>query len=141
MKGIGLILILVLNATTYTSAFIRPSIRNIISNNAIITTLFKEVNRELLDKSSIITELNNIEGPNINQNINDSLIGIPFYSLMLFGSIMYETKNINNTSNIDKINKTNKIQNTDVYKKYSTNTRTLLLIIILVFNRHIENAI
>lgn len=125
------IILLLSNTIAISHAFITPSIRNILSNNAIITTILKEVNKELLDESTIVSELNNIEGLSLldNNGINDLLIGIPFYSFMFIVGIMYENDN------------RHKIHKIDVYQKSSNRTRTLLLILILVFNRHIENAI
>jgi len=120
-----------LNATWGVHAFIRPSLRNIITNNAIITTLFKEVNKELLDETNIITDLNCIENPStIENHVENTLVGISFYSLLFTFGLIYE----NTTS-------ANKLQKLEMYKTYTKKTRTLLLILILVFNRHIENAI
>ena len=122
---------LFLLSTKTSHAFIRPSLRNIITKNAIITTLFKEVNREILDESSIITDLNYIE--NIaEKDVENSIVDASFYSLLFILGIIYETNSINNI---------NKLQKIEMYKTYTKKTRALLLILILVFNRHIENAI
>jgi hypothetical protein len=124
---------LFLLSTKIAYAFIRPNLRNIITNNAIITTLFKEVNREFLDESTIITDLNHIENLNIaEKNTEGSIASLSLYSLLFILEIIYEN---NNSSQI------NKLQKIEMYKTYTKKTRNLLFVLILVFNRHIENAI
>ena len=133
MSRLLCILSLFLLSTKISDAFIRPNLRNIITNNAIITTLFKEVNREFLDESTIITDLNHIENFNITEkNTESSIVSLSLYSLLFILGIVYET---NNSSHI------NKLQKIEMYKTYTKKTRNLLLVLILVFNRHIENAI
>jgi hypothetical protein len=129
----ALSLFIFMSNVTCVDALIKPSLRNIITNNAIITTLFKEVNKELLDETTIITDFNYIDNPNItDKTINNSLVGISFYSILFILGLIYEN---NNAPNIDKL------QKIEMYKTYTKKTRILLLILILVFNRHIENAI
>jgi hypothetical protein len=102
---------------------IRQNVQSIIQSYAVLNTLTKAMNNEIVNDSAIISQVNRVE---YNHQVNIMYFCVFIFSLYLG----YNNKNIEK-----------KWQNLELFSKTQKNTRFMLLVFLFVFTKDIDNAI
>jgi hypothetical protein len=100
------------------------SIRNIIGSRAVMSTVINEVNNELVNENTIISEITS----SYHNLQNDAL-----YAVMFIGSLYLQYQYF---IYFDK-----KLKGTKMFSTVQERTKTILFIFMLVFTKNIQNAI
>ena len=121
-----------LQLITITYGFnIRQSrLQNIITTRAFLTTLTEKINTEIISDTNVVGELTNIQYSHHIEN----MFCVAIYTTILYGTILYFTY----YQDKEQIEKLNNIEMFSIMKK---RMNMLLIILILLFTKNIENAI
>ena len=102
---------------------IRQNVQSIIQSCAVINTLTKAMNNEIVNDNAIISQVNRVE---YNHQIN-----IMYFCFFIFSLYLgYNNKNIEK-----------KWENLEVFSNTQKNTRFMLLVFLFIFTKDIDNAI
>jgi len=101
------------------------NLRNIVISSAVMTTITKRINSELINESLVMNDITNI-------NSHGQQINIVFDALLVL-LLVTQYKSI---VNYDK-----KLLDVELYSKTQKSANKFILVILFVFTRNIENAI
>lgn len=101
------------------------NLQNIIISSAVMTTVTKRINSELINETIVMNDITNINSHT--QQINIVLDSL----LVLFLVTQYKT-----TLTYDQ-----KFLNIELYSETQNSTNIFILIVLFVFTRNVENAI
>jgi hypothetical protein len=101
------------------------NLRNIVISSAVMTTITRRINAELLNESLFISDITNM-----NSHIQvTSIVFDSFLVLLLFT----QYKNI--------LNYDEKLLDVELYSETQKSVNKIILVVLFVFTRNIENAI
>jgi hypothetical protein len=115
---------------TYGFNIRQSGLQNIITTRAFLTTLTEKINTEIISDTNVVGELTNIQYSHHIEN----MFCVAIYTTILYGAIMYFTY----YQDKEQIEKLNNIEMFSIMKK---RMNMLLIILILLFTKNIENAI
>jgi hypothetical protein len=101
------------------------NLRNIVISSAVMTTITKRINSELINESLVMNDITNI-------NSHGQQINIVFDALLVL-LLVTQYKSI---VNYDK-----KLLDVELYSKTQKSANKFILVVLFVFTRNIENAI
>jgi hypothetical protein len=101
------------------------NLRNIVISSAVMTTITKRINSELINESLVMNDITNI-------NSHGQQINIVFDALLVL-LLVTQYKSI---VNYDK-----KLLDIELYSKTQKSANKFILVVLFVFTRNIENAI
>lgn len=103
---------------------LNTNVKNIVSSQAILTTITERFNMEMVTNENIINDIANFQKHPL-ENIGAFIL--------IAGSIYFQEKQI---KYIDY-----KLKNIELFTKIKKRTNTILIIFLFVFTRNIENAV
>jgi len=115
---------------TYGFNIRQSGLQNIITTRAFLTTLTEKINTEIISDTNVVGELTNIQYSHHIEN----MFCVAIYTTILYGTILYFTY----YQDKEQIEKLNNIEMFSIMKK---RMNMLLIILILLFTKNIENAI
>jgi len=115
---------------TYGFNIRQSGLQNIITTRAFLTTLTEKINTEIISDTNVVGELTNIQYSHHIEN----MFCVAIYTTILYGAILYFTY----YQDKEQIEKLNNIEMFSIMKK---RMNMLLIILILLFTKNIENAI
>jgi hypothetical protein len=115
---------------TYGFNIKQTGLKNIIATRAFFTTLTEKINTEIISDTNVVGELTNIQYSHHIEN----MFCVAIYTTILYGTILYFTY----YQDKEQIEKLNNIEMFSIMKK---RMNMLLIILILLFTKNIENAI
>lgn len=109
----------------------QSGLQNIIATRAFITTLTEKINTEIISDTNVVGEISNAQ---YSHHI-EHMFYVAVYTGILYGAIVYFTYNKNTAEQIEKLN------NIEMFSNTKKRMNMLLIILILLFTKNIENAI
>ena len=109
----------------------QSGLQNIIATRAFITTLTEKINTEIISDNNLLNEISNAQ---YSHHI-EHMFYIAVYTGILYGTIVYFTYNKDTAEQIEKLN------NIEMFSNMKKKMNMLLIILILLFTKNIENAI
>jgi hypothetical protein len=115
---------------TYGFNIRQSGLQNIITTRAFLTTLTEKINTEIISDTNVVGELTNIQYSHHIEN----MFCVAIYTTILYGTILYFTY-YQDKEQIEKLN------NIEMFSSTKKRMNMLLIILILLFTKNIENAI
>ena len=115
---------------TYGFNIRQSGLQNIITTRAFVTTLTEKINTEIISDTNVVGELTNIQYSHHIEN----MFCVAIYTTILYGAILYFTY-YQDKEQIEKLN------NIEMFSSTKKRMNMLLIILILLFTKNIENAI
>ena len=109
----------------------QSGLQNIIATRAFITTLTEKINTEIISDTNVVGEISNAQY----SNHIEHMFYVAVYTGILYGTIVYFTYNKDTAEQIEKLN------NIEMFSNMKKRMNMLLIILILLFTKNIENAI
>ena len=108
----------------------QSGLQNIITTRAFLTTLTEKINTEIISDTNVVGELTNIQYSHHIEN----MFCVAIYTTILYGTIVYFTY-YQDKEQIKKLN------NIEMFSNTKKQINMLLIILILLFTKNVENAI
>jgi hypothetical protein len=116
---------------TYGFNIRQSGLQNIITTRAFVTTLTEKINTEIISDNNLLNEISNAQYSHHIEN----MFYVAIYTGILYSAIVYFTYSKDVSTQIEKLN------NIEMFSSTKKRMNMLLIILILLFTKNIENAI
>jgi len=116
---------------TYGFNIRQSGLQNIIATRAFVTTLTEKINTEIISDNNLLNEISNAQYSHHIEN----MFYVAIYTGILYSAIVYFTYSKDVSTQIEKLN------NIEMFSIMKKRINMLLIILILLFTKNIENAI
>jgi hypothetical protein len=116
---------------TYGFNIRQSGLQNIITTRAFVTTLTEKINTEIISDNNLLNEISNAQYSHHIEN----MFYVAIYTGILYSAIVYFTYSKDASTQIEKLN------NIEMFSSTKKRMNMLLIILILLFTKNIENAI
>jgi hypothetical protein len=116
---------------TYGFNIRQSGLQNIITTRALVTTLTEKINTEIISDNNLLNEISNAQYSHHIEN----MFYVSIYTGILYSTIVYFTYSKDASIQIEKLN------NIEMFSSTKKRMNMLLIILILLFTKNIENAI
>jgi hypothetical protein len=116
---------------TYGFNIRQSGLQNIITTRAFVTTLTEKINTEIISDNNLLNEISNAQYSHHIEN----MFYVAIYTGILYSAIVYFTYSKDVSTQIEKLN------NIEMFSRTKKRMNMLLIILILLFTKNIENAI
>jgi hypothetical protein len=116
---------------TYGFNIRQSGLQNIITTRAFVTTLTEKINTEIISDNNLLNEISNAQYSHHIEN----MFYVAIYTGILYSAIVYFTYSKDASIQIEKLN------NIEMFSSTKKRMNMLLIILILLFTKNIENAI
>jgi hypothetical protein len=116
---------------TYGFNIRQSGLQNIITTRAFLTTLTEKINTEIISDNNLLNEISNTQYSHHIEN----MFYVGMYTTILYSAIVYFTYSKDTSTQIEKLN------NIEMFTNTKKRFNMLLIVLILLFTKNIENAI
>jgi len=116
---------------TYGFNIRQSGLQNIIATRAFVTTLTEKINTEIISDNNLLNEISNAQYSHHIEN----MFYVGMYTTILYSAIVYFTYSKDTSTQIEKLN------NIEMFSNTKKRFNMLLIVLILLFTKNIENAI
>jgi hypothetical protein len=116
---------------TYGFNIRQSGLQNIITTRAFLTTLTEKINTEIISDNNLLNEISNTQYSHHIEN----MFYVGMYTTILYSAIVYFTYSKDTSTQIEKLN------NIEMFSNTKKRFNMLLIVLILLFTKNIENAI
>ena len=116
---------------TYGFNIRQSGLQNIITTRAFVTTLTEKINTEIISDNNLLNEISNTQYSHHIEN----MFYVGMYTTILYSAIVYFTYSKDTSTQIEKLN------NIEMFSNTKKRFNMLLIVLILLFTKNIENAI
>jgi len=116
---------------TYGFNIRQSGLQNIIATRAFLTTLTEKINTEIISDNNLLNEISNAQYSHHIEN----MFYVGMYTTILYSAIVYFTYSKDASTQIEKLN------NIEMFSNTKKRFNMLLIVLILLFTKNIENAI
>jgi hypothetical protein len=109
----------------------QSGLQNIITTRAFLTTLTEKINTEIISDNNLLNEISNTQYSHHIEN----MFYVGMYTTILYSAIVYFTYSKDTSTQIEKLN------NIEMFSNTKKRFNMLLIVLILLFTKNIENAI
>jgi len=109
----------------------QSGLQNIITTRAFVTTLTEKINTEIISDNNLLNEISNTQYSHHIEN----MFYVGMYTTILYSAIVYFTYSKDTSTQIEKLN------NIEMFSNTKKRFNMLLIVLILLFTKNIENAI
>jgi hypothetical protein len=109
----------------------QSGLQNIIATRAFVTTLTEKINTEIISDNNLLNEISNAQYSHHIEN----MFYVGMYTTILYSAIVYFTYSKDASTQIEKLN------NIEMFSNTKKRFNMLLIVLILLFTKNIENAI
>jgi len=109
----------------------QSGLQNIITTRAFLTTLTEKINTEIISDNNLLNEISNTQYSHHIEN----MFYVGMYTTILYSAIVYFTYSKDTSTQIEKLN------NIEMFSNTKKRFNMLLIVLIILFTKNIENAI